>query len=439
MDTILHSDYTMNYTDGKIIVLSTGGMPATTNYHINYSYYLPTVYNVNSSMPGYENSIEYQVTINSWSIQNIILRGLYSLNVTAVDAVTGAQIHEFTASIGSEARATTNGTAIYTLNYGFYAVSVTSDNYYSAVKSILLDENDNIQLSLVPVDSQYYPSHYVEFVVCSIWGTKYPGVLVNVYNSTETTGDTLLTGITGTDGAVTFRLDQNVRYTLTFTGGGIVNKTINIYPTNTRYYIIVSYDGDIFEEDTQESNIIGITVTHYPGVNGSVDVAYNDALDNTSALNFSIYRRELMGNLTMVDSYDSFINMSNGDHRFTLADYSDREYIVIVNYTHVEYGDRQRNFGISYGNNIAVLNAIFGPFVKGMLSVFLLFAAGLAFGATNREVGAMLVSLLAAVLHSMHWFDYFGINTVVLWAAITLALVVSIAANFGKKSKEEGY
>ena len=341
--------------------------------------------------------------------------------------------------VDSESRDIINGATTYYKNYGLYTVTISSEGYYSAQENTMMDRNRDVQLSLLPVDSEYYVAHYVEFIVCSIWGTKYPGVSVNVYNSTDTSGTSLLNGTTGTDGGVTFRMDQNIRYTMVFTGGGITEKTLNIYPKNERYYIIVSYTGDTFDDDTLESNIIGISVKHYPGVNGSVDVSYNDISDGTTALNFTIKERQLMGNFTTIATYDSFANMSNGDHRFILTDYSDKEYIVIVNYTHSEYGERGRNFGLSYGNNIAVLNAIFGPFIKGMLSVFILICVALIFGAANRETGALLVSLTAAIMHSMHWFDYFGMSTIILWAAISLALIVSISASFSKKSKEEGY
>jgi len=434
-----NTDYLINYTDGSIQAFITGNMTANNDVYINYSYYLPTIYYVNSTADGYDDSTDYNTVVNSWTVQNIPLRAIYSLNITAVDATTGSKIQEFTVTVDGESRDITNGTTTYYKNYGLYTIVVSSEGYYSSQENVIMDRNRDVQLSLIPVDSEYYPSHYVDFIVCSIWGTKYPDVTVNVYNSTDTSGDTLLNGTTGTDGGVTFRMNENVRYTLVFTGGGIVEKTINIYPKNERYYIIVSYDGNIFEDDILESNIIGITVKHYPGINGSVDISYNDISDNTSTLNFTIKERLIMGNFTTIATYDSFTNMSNGEHRFILGDYSDKEFIVIVNYTHAEYGDRQRNFGISYGNNIAVLNDIFGPFVKGMLSVFLLFAAGLVFGAANREIGALLVSLTGVILHSMHWFDYFGINAIVIWAALSLALIVSIAANFGKKGREEGY
>lgn len=434
-----NTDYLMNYTAGTIQINASGNMTENNNTYINYSYYLPTTYYVNSTADGYDDSIDYKTVVNSWTVQNIPLRAIYSLNITSVDSVTGAKIQEFTVVVDSESRDITNGTTTYYKNYGIYTITVSSDGYYSSQENVIMDRNRDVQLSLLPVDSEYYHAHYVEFVVCSIWGTKYSDVTVNVYNSTDTSGDTLLNGTTGTNGAVSFRMDENIRYTMVFTGGGIVEKTINIYPKNERYYIIVSYSGDIFEDEVSESNIIGITVKHYPGVNGSVDVSYNDVLDNTTALNFTIKERLIMGNFTTIATYNSFTNMSDAEHRFVLADYSDKEFIVIVNYTHAEYGERQRNFGISYGNNIGVLNEILSPFVKGMLAVFLLFSAALIFGATNREIGAVLVSIAAAILHSMHYFDYFGMNTIVLWAAISLAIIVSIAANFGKKGKEEGY
>lgn len=434
------TDYAMDYINGTIQVHSAGSMAASTDYYINYSHYIPTDYSVNATCDGYEDSDNYTVTINSWSVQNILMKGIYSLNVTAVNAVTGAPLQEFAVTVDGETKQVLNGTARFSKNYGLYTVTGSKTDYYSDSTNVMMDRHRDVQLSLTPVDSEYYPSHYVEFVVCSIWGKKFPNVVVNVYNSTDTSGTSMLNGTTGTDGAITFRLDQNVRYTLTFIGNEITDKTVTLYPKNERYYILVSYEApEIISPGEFEYDNVIVNVTSYDN-NGTIHVSYLDRLDNTTALIFYVNQTNLSDiyNQTVIQSYTGFANMADASHIFTLTNYTNQEYIVSVQFTHTNFGERKYDFGVSFGNVMEVLNKIFSPFVKGMLAIFMLIFIALLFGSRTAEQGGLIVAVFAAILHGMGWFAYFG-RPAVLWLAIALALIMMIAANINKKSKQEGF
>ena len=434
------TDYTMDYLNGTIQVHSGGAMAASTDYHVNYSYYIPTEYTVNATCPGYEDSEDYTVTVNSWSIQNILMKGIYKLNVTAINAVTGATMQEFTCTVDGQTTDVTNGTAKFYKNYGLYTVSASKEDYYSDSENVMMDRHRDVQLSLTPVDSEYYPSHYVEFVVCSIWGKKFPNVAVNVYNSTDTSGSSMLNGTTGTDGSITFRLDQNVQYTITFIGAEITDKTVTLYPKNEKYFILVSYEApELLDQGEFEYDNVIVSVVSYDN-NGTIHVSYLDKLDNTTALTFFVNQTNMSDiyNQTVIHSATGFGDMSNATYIFTLTNYTNQEYIVSVQFTHDNFGDRKYDFGVSFGNAMEVLNKIFSPFVKGMLAIFLLIFIALLFGVRSAEQGGLIVAVFAAILHGMGWFAYFG-RPAILWLAISLAIIMMIAANISKGSKDEGF
>ncbi len=223
-------------------------------------------YTMNASKAEYTASNNESITVvDNVSTQSFVLMTQYNLTITATDSSTGAPLTSFAATVEDETISTTTGSAVYTLDYGLYYVTVASNGYYSSSVYAFLDEDESLELELTPTASQYYAPHNVKFTVM-FEGATCEGVEVT---ANCTTG--AMDKITGTDGAVVFEMTETTRYTMTFihTGHGI-DETRVLYPIGNHYYIYIN------ESYTYDPGNVSTELTNYSTTNTSRDWAIHN-------------------------------------------------------------------------------------------------------------------------------------------------------------------
>lgn len=249
---------------------STWSNTTISNTHGYYIFNLSTLvngtYTVNATLSGYENSTEYNVTVtkNESTVQNIVLNKKYTLTIAARDASTSSPLSTFTTTVDGTQTLTTNGTTTHSLDYGIYLVSVGADDYISASEYTLMIMDRSIELSLSRYSDDtggiYYQSHYVEFILTSLNGTRYPDVAVNVYVEDNVTA--LYTDTTGSLGSVVFEMDQNVKYRLTFIDAILgINEEIELFPIDIKYYVYID-ESITFGAENVSTDLTNYTVNY---------------------------------------------------------------------------------------------------------------------------------------------------------------------------------
>jgi hypothetical protein len=404
-------------------------------------------YDVNATKTDYQDSDEYPVDTNngSWETQNILLYGIYDLTIRAQDATTEGYLSSFSVDYGGIISSTTNGTLTYSgLTYGLYTFSVSATGYYSSSEDILVDSTKTETIELSQTTSPYYdPSHYVKFTVQSIWGTKYSGVDVSVYEGSDTS--TTNTGVTGSDGSVAFEMDEDVQYRLTFinTTAGI-SETRTLYPVDDHYYIIVSTIDDGWDTyPTPISDAIDFTLTKsiINSTHAYINVSYNDSLAETTDLKVYLNQTNESDyfNQTNLDTWAPGAT-SSGNHSFIVSDYSGESYIVHLVVEHTTYGEIDSTYSVSFKDDISSKFPGIPPSVFLYVSIFLLLFFGGIFVSTNVEKGMLLVCILFFVLYGLGGFSSLPSNVQnSMLAGGILGFILSIIANLNKGNKDEGF
>ncbi|NOR85910.1 hypothetical protein GQ473_07400 [archaeon] len=396
-------------------------------------------YTVNATKTDFQDSAEYPTDTNngSWLTQNILMYGIYDLTIRAQDATTDGYLSTFSIDYNGVISSTTNGSITYSgLTYGLYTFSVSATGYYSDSEDILVDSTKTETIQITQTDSIYYTPHYVKFVV---WGPMgyYEGVDVSVYEYGVST--TKYTGVTGNDGAVTFRLYETQRYTITFIDAvqGIDREMV-LYPKDEKYLIFVASTGSWSTFDEPINDVVGIEVSTkiINSTHSYVNVSYTDTLSETTAATVYLNQSNSSDpyNQTVIDSQSGYTN--NWTHSFIVSDYEGESYYIHVVATHTTYGTVDQTYAIQFDSDIG-LPGIPDKVWLYVAILIMMFTAGM-FGASTATEGAAIICVEGWVFLFFGWFssiDNNGIIAVGLGAATTIA----IFANINKFSKKEGH
>ncbi|NOR84525.1 hypothetical protein GQ473_00260, partial [archaeon] len=396
-------------------------------------------YTVNATKTDYQDSAEYPADTNngSWLTQNILMYGIYDLTIRAQDSSTDGYLSTFSVDYGGVISSTTNGSITYSgLTYGLYTFSVSATGYYSDSEDILVDSTKTETIQLTQTDSVYYTPHYVKFVV---WGPLgyYEGVDVSVYEYGSST--TKYTGVTGNDGAVTFRLYETQRYTITFIDAvqGIDREMV-LYPKDEKYLIFVASTGSWSTYDEPVDDVIGIDVSTeiINSTHSYVNVSYTDTMSETTAA--IVYLNQTNSsdpyNQTVIDSQSGYTN--NWTHSFIVSDYEGESYFVHVVATHTTYGTVDQTYAVQFDDDIG-LPGIPDKVWLYVSILIMMFTAGM-FGASTATEGAAIICVEGWVFLFFGWFSSIDNNGIIA-VGLGFATVVAIIANINKFSKKEGH
>lgn len=373
-------------------------------------------YTVNATKTDYQDSDEYSVDTNngSWRTQNILMYGIYDLTIKAQDSTTLAYLSTFSILFENDVYTTTNGTVVLIdLTYDLYSVSVSAENYYASAEDILVDETKTEVISMTQTSSEYYVEHFVEFVVRNVWNTVYPDVDVTVYEGSSTTD--YKSGTTGSNGAVTFQLSEDIEYRLTFISTDLgIDEEITLYPIELRYYVYVdAYSFNLPNTTTDDITAI-ITSSRINSTHGYINFSWSDPGALTSSIEYSI---------SDVDGNELYNTSNSG------TDMTDSQIVAavdvryIVHYTgihpthetinHVQtvvfYGGRMVDLGWTEDWQYAVTSFSFIIFI------------GALFGARTAHYGAIAVVMVAWFFMWIGWLN--TTNT-----SLTLIILATIVA-----------
>jgi hypothetical protein len=403
-------------------------------------------FTVNATKTDFQDSDEYSIDTNngSWQTQNILMYGIYELTIRAQDATTLAYLSSFSVDYNSVVCSTTSGSVVFpNLTYGLYTFSVSADGYYSNSEDILVGSTKTETIRLTQTDSVYYTPHYVKFTVQNIWGTKYSGVDVSVYEGSGTT--TTFTGTTGSDGSATFRLYETTQYRITFinsTAG--ISETRTLYPVDDHYYIIVSSTLGSWDTYTVPiSDAIDFTISKNTinSTHAYINVSYNDSLAETTDLKVYLNQTNESDyfNQTNLDTWNAGAN-SSGSYSFIVENYAGQSYIIRLLTEHTTYSTIDSTYSVSFKDDIATKFPGIPPSAFLYSSIFILLFTGGIFVKSNVEKGMLVICVMFFIFYGLGSFNTLPSNVQQsMLAGGILAFILSIIANLNKSNREEGF
>jgi len=501
--TIL-TDYNMNYTDGKIMILSTGSMINWTDYHINYNitesfsiipftftpliaklytinlylfninhtyentsiyglistspyhqavnnstvtiwnstwnsstqatttgYYVfhnlnnTTTYTLNASATSHTTSSDYNVIASGNATrQDILLNQLYTITIKAKESGTTAYLSEFIAWLGEDQSNTTSGSIVLTnIPYGIHSISVVADGYYPEGTTELIDADITITLYLTirPTESEYYAPHYVKFKLLNIFGKKYPNVPTIVYQENIE----CLNGTTGTDGAVTFKLTENIQYKLTFINlTQNIDETVILYPKDTEYYIYINEFSFKPDETGFKDNIEWKWISNDINITHSwINFTYEDHTNKTTFIEYWVNTSNdtnlFYFNATNISiwSINQTVNAENVS------------YMVHYSAVHPDYPSLENS--AKYTINFFGMQISFGwseTWHYSTVATCIIIFIALLFSGTNAHLGALICVLTAWWFVWISWLP----SNASTYIMLVLATVVAVAVNIRK-------
>ena len=462
-------DYEMNYTDGKIKVLSTGNMTNHTDYHIDYNYFSSGVtFYENATKTGYKDSATYTTVVDEeCEYQNIILHGLYNLTVWAKHAETHISLTDFNAIFNEVDQKSSGGDTHLTfteVEYGIWRVQADKEGFYSDVKYVYVAQDTNTTFYLAPITEsggegvgQYYaPPHLVEFRVENIWGRPYENVNINITAMETTMGawdwltsvfgyrdeiaaeiqNGTMSGTTDTYGAMSFMMTETIKYKVhCYNATQGIDKTVYVYPKEERYIIVCSVI-KWQQEGTEEMRELTINVTSNTinDTYANITIFYDDPSNATTNLTFYINRTTNYNKQENIGMYN-VADDSNVTHSFTVTPISGRSFFVRVVTENSEWGTKTWDFAVKFpGLRIDLgLPSIVYP----MIAIALILFTGGLFGASSATQGSLICCLEGWVFLGMGWFSSIASITT-MGAALSLATVVSILAIVIEKGRRTG-
>ena len=368
----------------------------------------------------------FSVTLNSTdtNLTNVIHGIVYSQGNVPI---SNAEVTIWNSTWSGSAITGSNGYYLFNgLKEGdVYNLQAKADRYLDSSIALVNATSDSVTNNFYLIDdltdTEWW--HYVEFTLQNVWGVTYPDVATKVYIGTSPT--VFGSGNTGSDGTITFHLDQNVEYRITFIDTTLgINEEITLYPVSKSYTVYIdSYSFDL--PDTVTDDIQAYIVTsRISATHGYINFTYSDTSDLTTSINY--YISDVDGNelyntsTTNPDLFDSQI-----------VDATDDRYIVRfvgVHPTHgvidktetvVFHGGRRVDFGWDSDWQYAVTALAFLIFV------------GALFGAKTAQYGAITVVMFAWIFKWIGWLDETNTSTLLIILAAVIAFGWSL-----RKSEE---
>lgn len=354
-----------------------------------------------SAYSGSSDIYRFNLTGNSTLSGSAIEGVVYVDENGVISSISGAEITIWNTTWSDTAVTGSNGYYVFhdLTPSQVYNLQASADKYLDSTVILITATADPATRDFYMIadltDTEWW--HYVEFTIQNFWGTTYSDVDVTVYE-----GDSLTeyaSGETGTDGTITFHLNQNIEYRLTFisaTQG--INQEFTVYPISDRYIIYTtttSYTPVKVRTDDIVATVEGIRIN---ATYGYINFTWTDTTAQTSTYNYWINDTDVN---VLYTTSGSAINISNSQ----IVEATNDRYVVhyIVNHPtygnveHVEtiafYGGRRVDLGWSEDWQYAVT-----------ATLFLFFIAAL-FGSKHAKYGAVSISTLGWIFMWIGWYD----------------------------------
>jgi len=299
----------------------------STTQNPSYTYPAIGTYNVslwvNNTVGGdWENKTSYITVTNAsgFTPQDVWMEGQYTQMFSVTDSSTGLPIAGVLIDDLSGQQNTTiaNGTGWITEGFGSYAILFTATGYTPKQVTYVFDQDESHDVQLTPASSStvskstWYTPHQVQFIAVDSNYKKLPDVtieataiantfpagtdwLVSMYGMDADAanqimnGTLVMSGDTGTDGAIVFTMLSSIQYNVTLTEPttGVTTFT-KIYPKDPSYTV----------------RMVGVASA---ANNTYTDMGYNQSLwvyePNASYVTMNMSYQDMSGRTSLVEYY----------------------------------------------------------------------------------------------------------------------------------------
>ena len=377
----------------------------------------------------YSNSSDvysFNLTGNS-SLAGSAIEGVVYQSNADISAISGAEVTIWNTTWSSSMITGSNGYYVFEdLESGtVYNLQAKADRYWDSSIALVSAESDPVTNNFYLIDdltdTEWW--HYVEFTLQNVWHVTYPDVATNVYIGDSVT--VYESGTTGSDGTITFHMDQNVEYRITFINSTLgINEETVLYPTSKSYTIYIdSYSFDLPNVVTDDIRAY-IASSRINATHGYINFTWLDSTGLTSSINYYIHD---------VDGNELYNTSNSGPDMFDsqIVSATDDRYIVGyvgIHPTHetitnsetvVFHGGRRVDFGWSHDWQYAVTALAFLIFI------------GSLFGAKTAHYGAITVVVFGFIFKWIGWLNETNTSTLLVILAAVIAFGWSL-----RKSEE---
>lgn len=368
----------------------------------------------------------FNLTGNS-SLTGSAIEGVVYQSNGELSAISGAEVTIWNATWSSSMITGSNGYYVFKdlESDTVYNLQAKSDRYWdSSIALVSAEDNpvtNNFYLIDDLTDTEWW--HYVEFTVQNVWGVTHPDVATKVYiGDSPTVSDS---GNTESDGTITFHMDQNVQYRITFINATLgINEDITLYPVSSAYTVYIdSYSFDLPDAVTDDISAY-IASSRINATIGYINFTYSDTSDLTTSINYYIFDvegNELYNTSTSnSDLFDSQV-VTATDDRYVVRYVGVHPTHGIIDKTEtiVFHGGRRVDFGWDSDWQYAVTALAFLIFIGSM------------FGAKTAHYGAITVVMFAFIFKWIGWLDETNTSTLLIILAAVIAFGWSL-----RKSEE---
>ncbi len=362
------------------------------------------------------------------------------VEVIAKDVETGDQIMTFTATMADITKTSSDGKIYFTnVTNGEHLITVTATDYITGTQTIYMANNYINTTVHLQRYSPYVPPHFVRFYLVNMLMQGYENVNVTATYTSAAGENITLTGVTGTDGAVTFLLTPTFRHTITFTSASQgISKTLTLYPKDTEYWITVGTTGGWadYEHDPTRYIHIGVSQKNINDTHAHINVTYLDDLNLTTALRMWVNQTntsDLLGDQILIDTWISPGNNSSTSHSFIVTNYRGQDYMVYVQHEHHE-------FGTVYSRPVRFIGILIDlglPTISyAYMSFAILFFMAAMFGATSTSIGGIVTCVTGWLLYAIGWLGILGLVAPI---CLALASTYAVGVMLADRARKGGY
>lgn len=318
---------------------------------------------------------------------------------------------------------------------GVYYITVQATDYISPSYQLPVNPVDYIQKDIALAKSpSYFAPHYVKFVVTDKYLIhRYSNAEVKLYASD--TSEATLSGVTGSDGTVTFELEEDTRYKVETIYNNFVT-TDYITPSSSVYYIIINReDSSIVGEQFHDNITLNVSKNKLNSSVAYINASYLDSTDRTDDVTYILGYTENNGSFVELNNSGP-VPGSNSTFSFTVEDYLGKDYIVKFVINHERFGEITKVFAVAFSGN----SSPFSTYKElSYVGIFLLFIVALQFGKAEHASGSVLLCGIAWFMIFIGIFEPLGAVLAGMIKTGTLAATIYAIVSYINSTREGGY
>lgn len=428
--------------ESPTVTASNGSWTGTATMTMDHVWYFQDLepssgYNFTASADGYITQ-SVQATMGaagSFTVVPIVLDGVYDVTITVKDATSNAfilQPVQLTLSNGQTGNTSTGSYTFTNLEYATYVVSAASEGYTQGGISFLAygDHTEYLYLSKTPVGGgnniEYaIPPKHVDLIARNIFGAPLSGVNVTVQGQSTTLPDpsildaifgwvddysdvdmanVTMTGVTGSDGGVSFMMTDAVRYLVTFTDPTRgISETVELMPHDTQYMFIL---GSMSATPSAGMPNMTLWVDGEEGASPALRGYYSDPAGTTSALYFIV--ESINGTTRTEVGNQSLGAVQTASPSYTVNHTTGAMYSWGFRATTPDRGVLQQWNGITLHSRLVTLPIEESAYF--WISMILVFVFAGLFSGNNIKYGFVAFPMFCGVLWYIGWLDVAGIT-----------------------------